>query len=63
MDEWAFSSHEMRTPVAAIEGYLALALNDKVSTIDSRARGYLEKAHSSTQQLGGALYDVFQGNL
>jgi PAS domain S-box-containing protein len=43
------ASHEMRTPVAAIEGYLALALNDKVSTIDSRAREYLNKAHLSTQ--------------
>ena len=27
------ASHEMRTPVAAIEGYLALALNDKVTKI------------------------------
>ncbi|HVC36574.1 MAG TPA: ATP-binding protein [Candidatus Dormibacteraeota bacterium] len=52
------ASHEMRTPVAAIEGYLALALNDKVSTIDSRARGYIEKAHSSTQQLGKLFQDL-----
>jgi two-component system, OmpR family, sensor histidine kinase VicK len=34
------ASHEMRTPVAAIEGYLALALNDKVSKIDDKARSY-----------------------
>jgi two-component system, OmpR family, sensor histidine kinase VicK len=52
------ASHEMRTPVAAIEGYLALALNDKVSTIDSRARNYLEKAHSSTQHLGKLFQDL-----
>ena len=52
------ASHEMRTPVAAIEGYLALALNDKVSTIDSRARGYLEKAHTSTQHLGKLFQDL-----
>lgn len=52
------ASHEMRTPVAAIEGYLALALNDKVSTIDSRARGFLEKAHSSTQGLGKLFQDL-----
>jgi PAS domain S-box-containing protein len=52
------ASHEMRTPVAAIEGYLALALNDKVSTIDSRARGFLEKAHSSTQHLGKLFQDL-----
>jgi PAS domain S-box-containing protein len=52
------ASHEMRTPVAAIEGYLALALNDKVSTIDTRARGFLEKAHSSTQHLGKLFQDL-----
>ncbi len=52
------ASHEMRTPVAAIEGYLALALNDKVASIDSRARGYLEKAHSSTQHLGQLFQDL-----
>lgn len=52
------ASHEMRTPVAAIEGYLSLALNDRVSTIDTRARGYLEKAHSSTQHLGQLFQDL-----
>lgn len=52
------ASHEMRTPVAAIEGYLALALNDKVATIDSRARNYIEKAHSSTQHLGKLFQDL-----
>ena len=52
------ASHEMRTPVAAIEGYLALALNEKVATIDDRARGYLEKAHESTQHLGQLFQDL-----
>lgn len=52
------ASHEMRTPVAAIEGYLALALNEKVSTIDSRARGYLEKAYASTKHLGKLFQDL-----
>jgi two-component system, OmpR family, sensor histidine kinase VicK len=32
------ASHEMRTPVAAIEGYLSLALNEKVAHIDAKAR-------------------------
>lgn len=52
------ASHEMRTPVAAIEGYLALALNDKVSKIDSQARNFLEKAHASTQNLGKLFQDL-----
>jgi PAS domain S-box-containing protein len=52
------ASHEMRTPVAAIEGYLSLALNDKVSSVDKRARGYLERAHSSTESLGKLFQDL-----
>lgn len=52
------ASHEMRTPVAAIEGYLALALNEKVANIDEKARNYLTKAHSSTQHLGKLFQDL-----
>jgi PAS domain S-box-containing protein len=52
------ASHEMRTPVAAIEGYLALAMNDRVSKIDSKARDYLDKAHASTQHLGKLFQDL-----
>ena len=52
------ASHEMRTPVAAIEGYLALAMNEKVAKIDTKARGYLEKAHISTQHLGQLFQDL-----
>lgn len=52
------ASHEMRTPVAAIEGYLALALNDKVAHIDSKAREFLDKAHASTQHLGQLFQDL-----
>lgn len=52
------ASHEMRTPVAAIEGYLALAMNDRVSKIDSKARDYLTKARASTQHLGKLFQDL-----
>jgi two-component system, OmpR family, sensor histidine kinase VicK len=52
------ASHEMRTPVAAIEGYLSLALNDKVATIDARAKDYLQKAHASTKHLGELFQDL-----
>jgi len=52
------ASHEMRTPVAAIEGYLALAMNEKVAQIDPAARNYLEKAHSSTKHLGKLFQDL-----
>lgn len=52
------ASHEMRTPVAAIEGYLSLAMNENVARIDSKAREYLEKAHTSTERLGKLFQDL-----
>lgn len=52
------ASHEMRTPVASIQGFIELALNPKVATIDTKARGYLEKAHGATKHLGKLFQDL-----
>lgn len=52
------ASHEMRTPVAAIEGYLGLALNPATATIDDKARAYLAKAHESAEHLGRLFQDL-----
>ena len=46
------ASHEMRTPVATIDGYLSLALNPKTATLDERARGYLTSAQAASKHLG-----------
>ncbi len=52
------ASHEMRTPVASIEGYLGLALNPQTATIDARARQYLDAAHSASKHLGHLFKDL-----
>lgn len=52
------ASHEMRTPVASIEGYLGLALNPNTATIDEKARDFIEKAHTSAQHLGHLFQDL-----
>ncbi len=52
------ASHEMRTPVASIEGYLGLALNPNTATIDERARDFINKAHESAQHLGRLFQDL-----
>jgi PAS domain S-box-containing protein len=52
------ASHEMRTPVAAIEGYLSLAMNPNVATVDERAKKYLDKAHEAIQHLGELFRDL-----
>ncbi len=52
------ASHEMRTPVASIEGYLGLALNPATATIDAKARDFITKAHTSAQHLGNLFTDL-----
>jgi len=52
------ASHEMRTPVASIEGYLGLALNPATATVDAKARDYIMKAHESAEHLGRLFQDL-----
>ena len=52
------ASHEMRTPVATIDGYIALAINPQTATIDDRARGYLNAAQAASKHLGKLFRDL-----
>lgn len=52
------ASHEMRTPVASIEGYLGLTLNPSTAQIDDRARDFIMKAHESAVHLGRLFQDL-----
>jgi PAS domain S-box-containing protein len=52
------ASHEMRTPVASIEGYLGLALNPNTAQIDDKARDFILKAHEAAQHLGRLFQDL-----
>jgi len=52
------ASHEMRTPVASIEGYLGLALNPATAQIDEKARDFINKAHQSAEHLGRLFQDL-----
>lgn len=52
------ASHEMRTPVATIEGYLGMILNPKICTIDDKARDYANKAHTAVKHLGHLFKDL-----
>jgi PAS domain S-box-containing protein len=52
------AAHEMRTPVASIEGYLGLALNPATAQVDEKARDFINKAHESAQHLGNLFQDL-----
>ena len=52
------ASHEMRTPVAAIEGFLSMATNPNLATVDERAKTFITKAHESSLHLGRLFQDL-----
>lgn len=52
------ASHEMRTPIATIDGYISLAINPQTATIDERARGYLTAAEAASKHLGKLFRDL-----
>ena len=52
------ASHEMRTPVATIDGYLSLCLNPQTATLDERAHGYLTAAQAASKHLGKLFQDL-----
>jgi len=52
------ASHEMRTPVASIEGYLGLVMNPATAQIDDKAREYIGKAQEAAQHLGRLFQDL-----
>lgn len=52
------ASHEMRTPVASIEGYLGLALNPQTAQVDAKARDFIEKAQGAAKHLGRLFQDL-----
>lgn len=52
------ASHEMRTPVATIEGYLGIILNPNICKIDDRARDYALKSHHAIRHLGQLFQDL-----
>ena len=56
------ASHEMRTPVASIEGYLGLALNEQTAQIDDRARDFIFKAQDAAKHLGNLFQDLLDAS-
>lgn len=54
----SIASHELLTPISAMEGYLSMILDENMGTIDPQARGYLEKVYSSAHRLATLVKDL-----
>jgi signal transduction histidine kinase len=58
-DFLSMASHELNTPIAAIEGYLSMILVEGLGgKIPDKARGYLESVFKSSQRLANMVKDL-----
>ncbi len=60
-DEFVFiASHELRTPVTAIKGYLSMVLNGEAGTLGDEAKQMLEQVQTANQRLIQLVEDLLQ---
>ena len=54
----SMASHELNTPLAAIEGYLSMILDEGMGKIDKQSRKYLNRAYASSKRLAELIMDL-----
>ena len=60
-DEFVFiAAHELRTPVAAMKGYLQLILDGTTGAIPDATRAFIEKVIASNQRLIQLVNDLLE---
>lgn len=54
----SIASHELLTPISAIEGYLSMILEENIGKVDPQARDYLNKVYTSAKRLSLLIKDL-----
>lgn len=54
----SIASHELLTPISAIEGYLSMILEEHIGKVDKQAEEYLTKVYSSAKRLSALIKDL-----
>jgi signal transduction histidine kinase len=54
----SIASHELLTPISAIEGYLSMILEEGIGQVDAQARDYLTKVFTSAKRLSLLIKDL-----
>lgn len=54
----SMASHELNTPLAAIEGYLSMILDEGMGKVDDKSREYLNRAYDSSKRLAALILDL-----
>jgi PAS domain S-box-containing protein len=53
-------SHDLRSPLRAIDGFSKLLLDHTAGTLDAEAGGYLERIRAAAQRMGTLITDLLQ---
>lgn len=56
------AAHELLTPIAGVQGYLSMVLDEGLGEVDERARGYLSKANASARRLSSLVKDLLSAS-
>lgn len=55
----SIASHDLNTPIAAIEGYLSMILDEKIVPVeDPKAKEYLQRVYESSKRLAALVEDL-----
>jgi len=54
----SIASHELNTPLAAIQGYLSMILDEKLVKVDDQAANWLSKVYDSAKRLTALVRDL-----
>ncbi len=54
----SIAAHELLTPIAGVQGYLSMVLDENLGEVDDKARGYLGKAYGSANRLAALVKDL-----
>ncbi len=54
----SMASHELNTPLAAIEGYLSMILDEGMGKVDAKSKEYLTRAYDSSKRLANLILDL-----
>ncbi|QQG49881.1 MAG: GAF domain-containing protein [Candidatus Berkelbacteria bacterium] len=54
----SMASHELNTPLAAVEGYLSMILDEHMGKVDKKASVYLHRAYDSSKRLAELILDL-----
>jgi signal transduction histidine kinase len=54
----SIASHELLTPISAMEGYLSMILDENLGKVDDQAREYLNKVYISARRLSQLVKDL-----